>query len=141
MLKILREFDHPEEYQSRDKLREVACSQKLSADKVEKLLQHAKPDVSIDAPLSAENDDLSLSSLLTAQEADLESIVITPQTLNKYLTRLSDSHRIAITLRFGLNHGEPQSFREIGKVLGRSAERCRQMTQEALDTLKSLMTQ
>lgn len=140
MLKILREFDHSEEYQNREKLRTVAHRQNLPVQKVERLLQLAKPDISIDAPLSVEEEDLSLSSLLTAEGSEMESIVITKHVLSKYLTQLPESHRMAITLRFGLNDTDPQSFREIGMVLGRSAERCRQMTQEALDALKALMT-
>jgi RNA polymerase primary sigma factor len=66
-------------------------------------------------------------------EASLRS-----QTLATALRALPDRHRAVVSLRYGLQDAEPKTLEEIGRRLGLTRERVRQIETEALKRLARL---
>ena len=60
-----------------------------------------------------------------------------PQTLALALRSLPDRHRAVVMLRYGLEDSEPKTLEEIGRRLGLTRERVRQIEVEALKRLRS----
>jgi RNA polymerase primary sigma factor len=52
------------------------------------------------------------------------------------LDRLEPRSKLAVEHRFGLADGERHSFREVGEVLGVTAEAARRIVKRAVDELK-----
>jgi RNA polymerase primary sigma factor len=52
------------------------------------------------------------------------------------LDRLEPRAKLAVEHRFGLHDGQKHSFREVGEVLGVTAEAARRIVKRAVDELK-----
>ncbi len=52
------------------------------------------------------------------------------------LDRLEPRAKLAVEHRFGLSDGQKHSFREVGEVLGVTAEAARRIVKRAVDDLK-----
>jgi RNA polymerase nonessential primary-like sigma factor len=124
-----READHEE-------LAEVSG---LPVAKVADVLEHAQEAVSLDMPVGVE-EDVSLGDFLADPEApDAATTVISGMLaaeLRRVLATLDLRGRQVICARFGLDDGRPRSYDEIGKDLGLSHERVRQIEREVLARLR-----
>ncbi len=58
-------------------------------------------------------------------------------TLGELLDVLDDRSRLALEMRYGLIDGQKHSYREIGEVLGRTAEAVRRIIGRSLDTVRT----
>jgi RNA polymerase primary sigma factor len=58
-------------------------------------------------------------------------------TLEQVLNGLPERERQVLVLRFGLDSGTPRTLEEVGKVMGFSRERARQVERDALAALRS----
>ena len=58
------------------------------------------------------------------------------EALQRAMVRLTRNERQVISLRYGINNGQSLSLRQVGKVLGISAERVRQLEGVALEKLR-----
>lgn len=59
--------------------------------------------------------------------------------VNRWINMLEDNERVIIKLRFGLDSSGPKTLEEIGKSIGVTRERVRQIEVKALDKLKKLV--
>ncbi len=137
MLKLLREYPSQADYSNKKLTQKIARDSDYSEQEIEKLLQLAAPDVSLEAPIS-DNDD-NFYNCYDDERYRPDDFSITQKTLQKYLQRLPDLYRTILTHRYGLATGEPLSFREIGEVIDKSTERTRQLELEALKALKAII--
>ncbi|GAC1375516.1 MAG: hypothetical protein NVSMB32_18400 [Actinomycetota bacterium] len=115
---------------------EVAQAARISVPELERLRQTARIVASLDQPVE-EGGDTELGDLAAWQGPDLEEQVhagLEEATLHKALASLPDVEQEVIRLRFGLD-GEPITLREVGKRLGVSHERVRQLETSALEHL------
>jgi RNA polymerase primary sigma factor len=60
------------------------------------------------------------------------------EQIETMLNSLDDRLRLVLELRFGLSGQTPQSLVEVGKELGVTSERARQLEARALDKLRTL---
>lgn len=137
MLKLLRQFPSQSDYNNKTITKNIARNSDFSEKEIENLLQLASPDVSLEAPVS-DNDD-SFYNVFDDERYRPDAFAITDKTLQKHLAKLPAIYRTIITLRYGLKNGESLSFREIGNAIGKSTERTRQLEQEALKALKAII--
>ena len=113
----------------------------LSVDKVQQLLSLIPQVGSLDAPAgSAEND--VLRALLEDMHAPQPQEELVRRelkhTLDTLLTMLDARQQQVLRLHFGMDDGESHSLSEIGKMLGISKERVRQLVQDAMKKLRTL---
>jgi RNA polymerase sigma factor (sigma-70 family) len=123
--------------------RELADAARLSADQVAGLIatgQPARPldsDVEVGERTVGPFGDLLVDPLAEGEyERVLDNVEV--DQLRSLLGGLSDRERMVLRLRYGLD-GEEESLRRIGRRLGLSAERVRQIEQRALGKLRSML--
>lgn len=100
----------------------------------------ASLDVPIDIPSASSDGSRSLLDIVQGNDHVEEKMVRDMQhreldlAMRKYLLPVE---RAVIRLRFGLEDGQPRSFREIGELLKLSKERIRQLMFRSLPKLKT----
>ncbi len=106
--------------------------------KVKKLLQLAPEVCSLDAPAGEEDGTLALLLEDVHAPQPQEQLVREElnQTMERLLAMLSQRQRQVLRLHFGMEDGVCYSLDQIGKVLGVSKERVRQIERQAMDKLK-----
>ncbi len=113
----------------------------IPVEKVEALLQLLPQVCSLDAPAGCEDND-ALQSLLENVHAPQpqEELVRRElkQTMDALLGMLNHRQRQVLRLHFGMEDGVCRSLEEIGRILGVSKERARQIERQAMVKLQKL---
>jgi RNA polymerase primary sigma factor len=117
---------------------EIAKRAQLPLKQVREVRGAARAVASLDKPVG-EDDSASYGDLFASEEAQPDEQVeveLTEQALHRAVSELPDRHREILRLRYGLGDREdPKSLEEIGRVLGITRERVRQLEGEALRRL------
>jgi RNA polymerase primary sigma factor len=117
---------------------EIAEAARISLKHLREVREAARAVTSLDKPLGDDND-ASIGDLVgVAEGAPVEEeveISLTEDTLNRALDDLPERERTVLTLRYGLGVEEPTSLEEIGRRLGITRERVRQIEATALERL------
>jgi RNA polymerase primary sigma factor len=93
---------------------------------------------SLDRPVGDE-DGNQLVDMLAADEPTPEQVLVDREdekTLHDLLGLLPTRARFAVEQRFGLTDGRKRSYREVGELLGVTAEAARRQVTRAVDTLR-----
>jgi RNA polymerase primary sigma factor len=119
-------------------LEEIAKQAKLPLKQVREVQDAARSVTSLDRPVGEEGDT-SLGDLMsggeTAPDEELE-INLRQDALRRAVAELPDRERDVLKMRFGLNGDpDPKSLDAIGKTLGLTRERVRQIESQALGRL------
>ena len=116
-----------------------ACN--FDVNEVKDLLGVIEQPVSLDAPVDDEARYSLADSLednTTPAPADTASQHLLGEELHRALAVLTPRERAVITLRYGIGDGRSRTLLEVGKELGISRERVRQLEVVALMKLRSL---
>ena len=95
--------------------------------------------VSLDAPSRWEGSPSLAQTLVDADQAGLETSLEeqdVQRQIQRALLRLDVRHRTVLIRRFGMDGQDGEAFSAIGKELGVSHERVRQLQEEALNLLR-----
>jgi RNA polymerase primary sigma factor len=118
---------------------ELAQATGLELHYVQEALGAVEASVSLNQPIGSNEDgeygDL-FSDPLAVDPAEEAGSSFDRQLVRRAVERLGEDERRVITLRFGLD-GDPQSLEAIGRALGLSRERVRQLEAKALNALQS----
>jgi len=117
---------------------EVAEKTRLPVKQVREVHAAARAVASLDKPVGDDNSaafgDLFASDEKTPDEQ--LQVALTEKALHDAIADLSEREQQILNLRFGLaGNDEPKSLEEIGRVLGVTRERVRQIEGEALRRL------
>jgi RNA polymerase primary sigma factor len=117
---------------------EVAKATKLDLAKVREVREAARAVTSLDRPVG-EPDGTSFGDLVAREEESPEQAVtlsLDQQIVRRAVAELPERERKVLKLRYGLNGDrDPASLEEIGRRLGLTRERVRQIEAHALQRL------
>jgi RNA polymerase primary sigma factor/RNA polymerase nonessential primary-like sigma factor len=119
---------------------EVAARMKVPEADVVDLKQLIRTTYSLDSPIN-ERTDTFLRDVIKDPAAyspdNTAEGVQRREDIMKWVGELQDKERTVIMLRFGLDGGEAQTLEEIGRTLGLTRERVRQIEHVALGKLRT----
>jgi len=110
----------------------------LDTKEIRKLLNISRPPASLDQPFRHTDDNVLQEYLKNDSELSPEEIAfdrIRSEIIDSVLQTLSDREAYIIRNYFGLEERERMTLEEIGKVLGITRERVRQIKERALERL------
>jgi RNA polymerase primary sigma factor len=116
---------------------ELAAAADISLEELHALRDAARAVTSLDRPLG-EEDDAAFGDLLAADGPSPEDEVhvsLRTEALRSALHELPERERKVVELRYGIAGSEPTPLREIGRQLGITPERVRQIESRALGRL------
>jgi RNA polymerase primary sigma factor len=114
---------------------EVAEQSRLPIKQVREVRAAARAVASLDKPVG-EDDSASFGDLFASEEAPPDEqleVALTEKALHAAIAELPEREQSILKLRYGLDGTEePKSLEEIGRILGITRERVRQLEAEAL---------
>ncbi len=116
---------------------EVAKAAKLSVKQVREVRAAARAVASLDKPVG-EGNGTSFGELFAGHGAEPEeevNISLREEALRGAVAQLPEREREVIRLRYGIEGTEPRSLEDIGRTLGLTRERVRQIESHALARL------
>jgi RNA polymerase primary sigma factor len=117
---------------------EIAKAAKLPLKQVREVREAARAVTSLDRPVGEEGDT-PFGELVPGDEPSPEeklTVSLEQDTLRRAIRQLPDREREVVKLRYGLNgDSSPKSLEEIGRQLGLTRERVRQVEAAALKRL------
>jgi RNA polymerase primary sigma factor len=117
---------------------EIAKRAKLPVKQVREVRKAARAVTSLDKPLGDESDS-SLGDIVATTEHDFEEEIqvgLTEETLHRAVNKLPEREQDVLKLRYGMDGDQdPKSLDEIGRRLGLTRERVRQIEAQALQRL------
>jgi len=112
----------------------------IDVDRLTEIVQSTRRTVSLDSPLSEASPDATISDLLADedQSSPEDELLVNAdkESLERVLNTLTEREKLVIQLRYGLKDGSEYTLAEIGRRLGISRERVRQIEDEALRKLR-----
>ncbi|MGI8911988.1 MAG: sigma-70 family RNA polymerase sigma factor [Rubrobacteraceae bacterium] len=116
---------------------EIAAALEIPTHHVSEARQASRAVTSLDRPVGDERDT-AFGDLLASDDPEPDETVevsVRCSVVRHAIARLPEREREVLILRYGLDHGEPQALREIGRHLGITQERVRQIESRALERL------
>ena len=99
---------------------------------------------SIDTPLGYDSDKSVIDTVADLKESDPAELLQDSNlndSIDRWLEELSEKQREVVTRRFGLRGYETSTLEEVGKEIGLTRERVRQIQVEALKRLRIILEQ
>ena len=120
---------------------EISQLVEMPPEKVEELLKLGQEPVSLEAPIGSGDDPAQLADFIedeveTRPDAQVAKL-IREADVQEVLDSLPERERRVIELRFGLDPEGPMTLEDIGKVVGLTRERVRQIEVKTLQMLKA----
>tara|TARA_R110000868_G_scaffold14120_7_gene66000 strand:+ start:806 stop:1858 length:1053 start_codon:yes stop_codon:yes gene_type:complete len=121
---------------------EIAAVLDKPVEDVKKMLGLNERVASVDVPVGNEidkslldtiSDDANLDPALVLQDSDLKD------NISYWINQLSSKQREVLERRFGLNGFEINTLEQVGKAIGLTRERVRQIQVEALKRLREIL--
>ena len=113
----------------------------IPEQKVQQLMQLNPQTFSLDAPIGSEEEGSLAVLLEDIQSPQPYEELIREElnhTMDTLLSMLTDRQQQVLRLHFGMEDGVGHSLEEIGKMLGISKERARQIERQAMEKLQTL---
>lgn len=117
---------------------ELAQELELTPKQVREYLERSRQPLSLDVRVG-DNQDTELGELLedtAASPEDFTSQASLRADLDRLMADLTPQQRQVLSLRFGLEDGQPLTLAKVGDMLNISRERVRQIEREALSKLR-----
>ncbi|NJM64519.1 MAG: RNA polymerase sigma factor, RpoD/SigA family [Acaryochloris sp. RU_4_1] len=117
---------------------ELAVELDLTTKQVREYLERSRQPLSLDVRVG-DNQDTELGELIEDPSESPESFTLQASLkgdLERLMADLTDQQQKVLTLRFGLEDGQPLTLAKIGDRLNISRERVRQIEREALSKLR-----
>ncbi len=127
-------------YQRKPTIKEIADELDMPEEKVETALKVNAKEVSMDAPVSSDDDMTFIDTVIPEDNYDADRIVVSESesaAIKRSLSVLNEKERKIITYYFGLDSNKSYSLEEIGNMMDMTRERVRQVKDKALKKLRT----
>ncbi len=118
---------------------ELAVELDRTPDQIEELLRTSRQPISLDSTIG-EDGETSIGDLIEDVDApeagELVDRQLMADQLRNALSGLTQREATIMSMRFGLYDGNPHTLDEIGKALGLTRERIRQLEKQSLSKLR-----
>ena len=118
---------------------EIARKLEMPVEKVLEIMRIAQDPVSLETPVG-EEEDSHLGDFIPDDQApspdEAASNAMLKEQLNEVLSTLTEREARVMRMRYGLENGRQQTLEDVGKALGVTRERIRQIEAKALRKLK-----
>ena len=118
---------------------EIGKAMGLPVERVLEILRAAQQPISLETPLGDEGDS-TLGDLVEDPDVpapdEAASLTVLKQQIDDVMETLTPRERQVLKLRFGLSDGRARTLEEIGKEIGVTRERIRQIESKALRKLR-----
>jgi RNA polymerase primary sigma factor len=117
---------------------EVADATGLKLTHLQEAREATRTVVSLDRPIGGADEETPFGALLPAEgEGPDEEVAVSLEAdaVRRAVAQLPDRHREVVRMRYGIDGSEPQRLSDTGRALGISAERVRQIENDALRRL------
>lgn len=122
---------------------EIADALSIPKEDVTRLFRLNERTLSTDMPMNEESDKPLLDALAPDENANPQEDVSTDNLhvkLYELIDHLNEKQRVILAQRFGLRGYEEATLEDVGKEVGLTRERVRQIQIEALDELKDMLS-
>ncbi len=120
-------------------LSELAAEVEMPEQKVTEALRFAAEPLSLSEPLR-EDGDAELGDVVEDRSAEspfeVAATSLLPDEIRRLLAPLDEREREILTLRYGLDRGEPRTLEEVGEHFNLTRERIRQIEARAMSKLR-----
>ena len=121
------------------RLSELAAEVEMPEQKVTEALRFAAEPLSLSEPLR-EDGDAELGDVVEDRSAEspfeVAATSLLPDEIKRLLSPLDEREREILTLRYGLDRGEPRTLEEVGEHFNLTRERIRQIEARAMSKLR-----
>ncbi|MCK9563527.1 MAG: RNA polymerase sigma factor RpoS [Bacteroidales bacterium] len=121
---------------------EIAQLLEQPVEEVSRVLELNERVTSMDLPFGRSGDKTLVETIADQSQSDPEEQLEEDDmamALMNLISQLTDKQQEVLTRRFGLKNHNPQTLEEVGREVGLTRERVRQIQVEALRRLRSLM--
>jgi len=128
-----------QDYEREPTVEEIAKKCDLSPQRVREIMRISQDPLSLDSPVSEENNSELADTVADAQAvmpADAATAHSLQEQIVAALDELTERDKEVIRLRFGLDDGRPQTLEEVGKHFRVTRERIRQIESKTLAKLR-----
>ena len=118
---------------------EIAEAMGISSEKIQQMSKDAQYTLSLDMPISFERDSVLgdyIEDLETPDPDVTTTLSLLRQHLNQVLELLPVREVQILKLRYGLSNGETHTLQQVGRKIGVSRERIRQIEAQAMRRLR-----
>lgn len=132
-----------QEYQREPTAEEIAARMDISPEDVKENLKIANKPISMDAPLTTDEESINLYDIyVSTEDSQAPEMLLNLDSLKKDIERsfsvLSEREATILSMYYGLNGQLAMSLEEIGTKLGLTSERVRQVKTKAIKKLKEM---
>lgn len=128
-------------YQRKPTIKEIADELDMPEDKIEAILKINSKEVSMDAPVSSDDDLTFIDTMVPENNYDADKEIVSQtesEEIKRSLSVLSEKERRVIEYYFGLDaNSHTYTLEEIGYMMDMTRERVRQVKDKALKKLRT----
>jgi RNA polymerase primary sigma factor len=117
---------------------ELAGATELSLSHMREAREAMRTVVSLDRPIGGAEEETPFGALLPAEDATPDeevAVSLEAEAVRRAVMQLPERQQIVVRMRYGIDGEEPKHLSETGRFLGISAERVRQIENDALRRL------
>jgi RNA polymerase primary sigma factor len=117
---------------------ELADATDLKLSHLREAREATRTVVSLDRPIGALGDETPFGALLPSDDASPDeevAVSLEQEAVRRAVAQLPERQREVVRMRYGIDGDDPMHLSETGRVLGISAERVRQIENDALRRL------
>lgn len=127
-------------YQRKPTIKEIADELDMPEEKVEAIMKVSSKEVSMDAPVTNDDDMTFIDTVVPEDNYDADKQVISESEsaeIKRSLSVLNEKERQIIIYYFGLDTNHAYTLEEIGYMMDMTRERVRQVKDKALKKLRN----